>query len=111
MESKDTSNKEADSTSSSQIVTTESDQAKEAPAISLEAQQTVSGLQPEISVHFVASTPSIMQPVPLVAQPLENERSLREWFSIWWDGIRPAYLPLSFLPVSRGGFFLQTHRA
>jgi 1,4-dihydroxy-2-naphthoate octaprenyltransferase len=108
MQSKDTSNRESDSTLSSQIVTTESDQAKEAPIISLEAQQTVSGLQPEISVHFVASTPSIMQPVPLVAQPLENERSLSKWISIWWDGIRPAYLPLSLLPVILGSVVAWT---
>ena len=108
MQSKDTSNRESDSTLSSQIVTTESDQAKEAPIISLEAQQTVSGLQPEISVHFVASTPSIMQPVPLVGQPLENERSLSKWISIWWDGIRPAYLPLSLLPVILGSVVAWT---
>ncbi len=108
MESKDTSNKEEDSTSSSQIVITESVQAKAVPNISLETQQTISGLQPEISVHPVASTRSIMQPEPLVAQPLENERSLSEWFSIWWDGIRPAYLPLSFLPVILGSVVAWT---
>jgi 1,4-dihydroxy-2-naphthoate polyprenyltransferase len=108
MQSKDTSNRDSDSTPSSQIVTTESVQAKEASTISLETQQTVSGLQPEISVHSVASEHAIMQPVPLVAQPLENERSLSEWFSIWWDGMRPAYLPLSFLPVILGSVVAWT---
>ncbi len=108
MQSKDTSNRESDSTPSSQNVTTGSVQAKEAPTISLETQQTVSGLQPEISVHPVDSTHSIMQPVPLVAQPLENERSMSEWFSIWWNGIRPGYLPLSFLPVILGSVVAWT---
>lgn len=108
MQSNDTSNRESDSAPSSQIATTESVQAKEVQTISLETQQTASGLQPEISVHSVASTHSIIQPVPLVAQPLENERSLREWFSIWWDGIRPAYLPLSFLPVILGSVVAWT---
>lgn len=108
MHSKDTSNRESDSTSSSQIVPTESVHAKEAPAISLGTQQTVSGFQPEISVHSVASTRTIMQPVPLVSQSLENERSLSGWFSIWWNGIRPAYLPLSFLPVILGSVVAWT---
>jgi 1,4-dihydroxy-2-naphthoate octaprenyltransferase len=67
-----------------------------------DTQQTNSGHQPEITVHPVASIHPIVQPVPLVAQPQEQEHSLSEWFSIWWDGIRPAYLPLSFLPVVLG---------
>jgi 1,4-dihydroxy-2-naphthoate octaprenyltransferase len=108
MQSKDTSNGESNSKPSPQIVTTESVQEKEAPIISLETQQTISGLQPEISVQSIASTNSIKQPVPLVAQPLEYERSRSEWFSIWWDGIRPAYLPLSFLPVILGSVVAWT---
>lgn len=108
MQSENTPNRESDSAPSSQTVTTQSAQAKEAQAISLETQQTISGLQPEISVHPVASTDAIMQPVPLVAQPLEAERSLSEWFSIWWDGIRPAYLPLSLLPVILGSVVAWT---
>jgi 1,4-dihydroxy-2-naphthoate polyprenyltransferase len=106
MQSKDTSNR--DSTSSSQLDTAESVQPEEVQTIPLGTQQTVSELQPEISVHSVASTRSIMPPVPLVAQPSENERSLSEWFSIWWDGIRPTYLPLSFLPVILGSVVAWT---
>ena len=108
MQSKDTSNRDSDATSSSQIVTAESVRAKEVPAISLGSQQTVSELRPEISVRTVASTSSIMQPVPLVAQPLEDERSLGEWLSIWWSGIRPAYLSLSLLPVILGSVVAWT---
>jgi 1,4-dihydroxy-2-naphthoate polyprenyltransferase len=111
MQSKDTSKSDADSTSStsktkmvtsSQIVTAESVQAEEVPTIPLGSLQTVSELQPEISVHSLASTRSIMPPVPLVTQPSEDERGLGAWLSIWWDGIRPAYLPLSLLPVILG---------
>ncbi|HEX9131716.1 MAG TPA: UbiA family prenyltransferase, partial [Ktedonobacteraceae bacterium] len=74
----------------------------------LGSQQTASELLPEISVRSVASTSSIVQPVPLVAQPLEDERSLGEWLSIWWSGIRPAYLSLSLLPVILGSVVAWT---
>ncbi len=46
--------------------------------------------------------------MPLVEQPLGNERSLSEWLSIWWRGIRPAYLPLSILPVILGSVVAWT---
>ena len=73
-----------------------------------DTQQTVSELQPKISVHSVAATGSIMQPLPLVAQPSKNERRLGEWLSIWWEGIRPAYLLLSLLPVVLGSVVAWT---
>jgi 1,4-dihydroxy-2-naphthoate octaprenyltransferase len=71
-------------------------------------QQTLSELQPQISTYSVATTRSIMQPLPLVAQPSESERGLGERLSIWWEGIRPAYLPLSLLPVVLGSVVAWT---
>jgi 1,4-dihydroxy-2-naphthoate octaprenyltransferase len=108
MQSKDTSNSDSDSTSSSQMVSTESVQSEEVQTLVSGTLQRVSELRPEISIHTVASTPFISQPVPLVEQPLGNERSLSEWLSIWWRGIRPAYLPLSILPVILGSVVAWT---
>ena len=93
---------------SSQMVTTESVHSEEVQMAPSDTQQTVSELQPKISVHSVATTRSIMQPLPLVAQPSENERRLGEWLSIWWEGIRPAYLLLSLLPVVLGSVVAWT---
>jgi len=93
---------------SSQMVTTESVHSEEVQMAPSGTQQTVSELQPKISVHSVATTHSIMQPLPLVAQPSENERRLGEWLSIWWEGIRPAYLLLSLLPVVLGSVVAWT---
>lgn len=91
-----------DSTPALQVVMAESVQAEEVPTIPLESLQMVSELQPEVSVHSLASSPAVITPVPLVAPPSEYHRSRWEWLSIWWDGIRPAYLPLSLLPVILG---------
>jgi 1,4-dihydroxy-2-naphthoate octaprenyltransferase len=91
-----------DSTPALQVVIAESVQAEEVPTIPLESLQMVSELQPEVSVHSLASSPVIITPVPLVAPPSEYHRSRWEWLLIWWDGIRPAYLPLSLLPVILG---------
>jgi len=91
-----------DSTPALQVVIAESIQAEEVPTIPLESLQMVSELQPEVSVHSLASSPVIITPVPLVAPPSEYHRSRWEWLLIWWDGIRPAYLPLSLLPVILG---------
>jgi 1,4-dihydroxy-2-naphthoate octaprenyltransferase len=93
---------------SSQMVTAESVQSEEVQMAHSGTQQTVSELQPKISVHSVATTGSIMQPLPLVAQPSENERRLGEWLSIWWEGIRPVYLLLSLLPVVLGSVVAWT---
>jgi 1,4-dihydroxy-2-naphthoate octaprenyltransferase len=113
MQSKDSSNTNSDSVTStstsktkaltsSQIVMAESVQAEEVPTIPMGSLQTVSELQPDISVHSVAPKDSVVQPVPLVEQPPENKRSLSERLTIWWEGIRPGYLPLSLLPVVLG---------
>ena len=82
-----------------QLVTADSDQSRKVSVKHAGIQQVVSELQPKISTYPVATTRSVMQPLPLVEQLSESERSLREWLSIWWEGIRPAYLALSFLPV------------
>ena len=88
---------------SSQTVTSESVlQSEQVQLVSAGSQLTLSELQPKITVHSVAATDSIMQPLPLVAQPAENERRLGEWLSILWKGIRPNYFPLSILPVVLG---------
>jgi len=91
-----------DSTPALQVVMAESVQAEEVPTIPLESLQMVSELQPEVSVRSLGSSPAVITPVPLVAPPSEYHRSRWEWLLIWWDGIRPAYLPLSLLPVILG---------
>ncbi len=97
-----------DSMPALQIVTAESVQAEEVPTIPLESLQMVSELQPEVSVHPLASSPAIIMPVSLVAQSSEYQRSLWEWLLTWWGGIRPAYLPLSLLPVILGSIAAWT---
>lgn len=87
---------------STQIITPDTVQAEEVPTIPLGSLQTVSSLQPEVSVHSIASPQSARLPAPLVVQPSEYRRSFGEWLHIWWDGMRPAYLPLSLLPVLLG---------
>jgi 1,4-dihydroxy-2-naphthoate octaprenyltransferase len=114
MQSKDAPDNNTDARSkrkavtSSHIVTAESAQAEEVPTIPLDSLQTVSELQPEISVHPVASTRSATQPVPLVVAASEHKRTFRDWLIIWWEGIRPGYLPLSLLPVVLGSIVAWT---
>lgn len=93
-----------------QVVAADSVQAEEVPTIPLGPLQKISELQPEISVQSVASTKSVRLPRPLVVQPEEYRRSVSEWLQIWWDGIRPAYLPLSLMPLLLGNVlaWLQT---
>src|SRR5712691_3643474 len=93
---------------SSHVVTADSVQAEEVPTIPLGSLQTLSTLQPEVSIHSVASTRAVALPAPLVVQPSEYRRSLGEWLRVWWDGIRPAYLPLSLLPVVLGSLLAWT---
>jgi 1,4-dihydroxy-2-naphthoate polyprenyltransferase len=91
-----------------QLVTADAVQSGKVPVIHAGKQQAVSELQPKISTYSVTTTDSVKQPQPLVEQPSESERSLREWFSIWWEEIRPAYLVLSFLPVILGSVVAWT---
>ena len=101
--------KEAPTTStSSHIVTADSVQAEEVPTIPLDSLQTLSTLEPEVSVHALNSTTSIAVPTPLVAQPSEYHRGIGEWLQMWWDGIRPGYLPFSLLPILLGSVLAWT---
>lgn len=93
---------------STHIVTADSVQAEEVPTIPLGSLETISTLQPAVSVHSVSSTQTVSIPEPLVVQPSEYRRSLGEWLQIWWDGIRPAYLPLSLMPVLVGSTLAWT---
>lgn len=77
-------------------------QAEEVPTIPLESLQTLSTLQPEISVRAISATSTATLPVPLVVQPAEYQRGLGEWVRIWWDGLRPFYLSFAWLPVVLG---------
>lgn len=89
-------------TSTTRIVMAEFVQAEEVPTIPIASLQTLSSLQPEISVYSVASTRAVSIPSPLVVQPTEYRRSLKEWVQIWLNGIRLNYLPLSLLPILLG---------
>ena len=93
---------------SAQIVTAESVQAEEVPTIPLGSMQTISELQPEVEVHSVASTQSVRLPAPLIVHPAEYHRSFAEWLRIWWNGMRPGYLPLSVMPVLVGSVLAWT---
>lgn len=96
------------SVTSSQIVTADSVHAEEVPTVPIDSLQTLSRLQPEVSVHSVASTESVRMPTPLVVQPVEYRRSMGEWMHVWWDGIRPIYFLLSILPVVLGSVVAWT---
>ncbi|GAC1386821.1 MAG: hypothetical protein NVS4B7_15460 [Ktedonobacteraceae bacterium] len=88
---------------SSHIVTAESVQAEEVPTIPLGSLQTISTLEPEVAVHSVAATRSVRLPAPLVVQPSEYHRGLGDWLQVWWEGMRPAYVSLTIMPVLVGG--------
>ncbi len=87
---------------SSRVVTADSVQAEEVPTIPIGSLETINALQPEVSVHSVASTRSVSMPAPLVVQPSEYRRSPSEWLQVWVDGIRPSHLSLSLLPALLG---------
>ncbi len=91
--------KKSRTVTSSQIVTAPSVQAEEVPTIPMSSLQTLNALQPEVSV---ASAQTVRRPAPLVVQPSEYRRSMGEALQVWWDGVRPAYLPLSMMPVLLG---------
>jgi 1,4-dihydroxy-2-naphthoate polyprenyltransferase len=93
---------------SAQIVTAESVQAEEVPTIPLGSMQTISELQPEVEVRSTAPTQAVRLPSPLIVQPAEYHRSSGEWLRIWWNGMRPAFLPLSLVPVLVGSVLAWT---
>ena len=90
------------------VVTAESVQAEEVPTIPLESLQTLSKLEPAVSVRSVEATQSVRLPAPLVVQPSEYRRSLGEWLQVWREGIRPGYLPLAIMPVLVGSTLAWT---
>ncbi|MBE3567992.1 MAG: 1,4-dihydroxy-2-naphthoate octaprenyltransferase [Thermogemmatispora sp.] len=100
---------ESEIKASSQIVTAESVQAEEVPTIPLGSLQTLSTLQPEVSVHSVEASEAVSTPAPLVAQPAEYRRSVSEWSRIWWEGMRPRYLILSIMPFLLGSVLALAH--
>lgn len=93
---------------SAQIVTAESVQAEEVPTIPLGSMQTISALQPAVEVHAVTPTLSVHLPTSLIVHPSEYHRGPAEWLRIWWNGMRPAYLPLSLMPVLLGSALAWT---
>ena len=78
------------------------------PTIPLGSMQTISALQPEVAIHAITSTQVVRLPAPLIVHPSEYHRGLGEWLHIWLNGMRPAYLPLSFLPVLLGSVLAWT---
>lgn len=91
--------KKSKTVTSSQVVAAPSVQAEEVPTIPMSSLQTLNALQPEVSV---ASAQAVRRPAPLVVQPSEYRRGMGEALQVWWDGVRPAYLPLSIMPVLLG---------
>ncbi|MBV9615638.1 MAG: 1,4-dihydroxy-2-naphthoate octaprenyltransferase [Ktedonobacteraceae bacterium] len=89
-------------TTSTRIVTADSVRAEEVPTIPIDSLESINALEPEVAVHSVSSTRSVRMPTPLVVQPSEYRRTTNEWLHVWVDGIRPSYLPLSFLPALLG---------
>jgi 1,4-dihydroxy-2-naphthoate octaprenyltransferase len=94
--------------SATQVVTADFVQAEDVPTIPIASLQTISSLQPEISVHSVASTHAVSLPSPLVAPPTEYQRGLKEWMQIWLNGTRLNYLPLSLSPILLGSVLAWT---
>lgn len=93
---------------SAQIVAADTVQAEEVPTIPLGSMQTVSALQPEISVRSVTVSSQARQPASLIVHPAEYHRGMGEWLYIWWNGIRPFYLSLSLLPFVLGSVLAWT---
>jgi 1,4-dihydroxy-2-naphthoate octaprenyltransferase len=106
MQKKDSQNN--GSISGSKVVAADSVQAEEVPTIPLGSLQTINALQPEVSVHAVTSVPEMNLPSPLVVQPSEYRRSFSEVIHAWWEGIRPAYLILSLVPLVVGSVLAWT---
>jgi len=93
---------------STHIVTADSVQAEEVPTIPIGPLETITALEPEVSVHSVAAMRATNVSPPLVVHPLEYRRSVYEWLQIWLDGFRTHYIPLSLMPVLLGGTLAWT---
>ncbi|HEY1351516.1 MAG TPA: 1,4-dihydroxy-2-naphthoate octaprenyltransferase [Ktedonobacteraceae bacterium] len=99
---KETAMVEKKAPASSQVIAADSVQAEEVPTIPLDSLQTLSTLQPEVSVRSVTATRVASLPEPLVVQPAEYRRSMGEWLRIWRDGLRLSYLWFAILPLTLG---------
>ncbi|GAC1366735.1 MAG: hypothetical protein PVS3B1_10290 [Ktedonobacteraceae bacterium] len=93
---------------STHIVTTDSVLADQVPTVPIGPLETITALEPEVSVHSIAAMKAINAPTPLVVQPSEYRRSFNEWLQIWRDGLRAYYLPLSLAPVLLGSMLAWT---
>ena len=93
---------------SAQIVPADSVRAEEVPTVSIGDLQVLKELEPEVSVHSVASMRAINLPTPLVAPLTEYRRGPGEWIDIWRDGMRFKYVQLSLLPVILGSILAWT---
>ncbi len=93
---------------STHIVTADSVLAEEVPTVPIGPLEVITALEPEVSVHSVATMRTINSQAPLVVQPLEYRRSFNEWLQIWRDGLRTYYLPLSLMPVLLGSILAWT---
>ncbi|WP_161982070.1 1,4-dihydroxy-2-naphthoate octaprenyltransferase [Dictyobacter alpinus] len=91
-----------------QVVTADAVQAEEVPTIPIGSLQTLSTLEPEVSVHSVASMRAIGMPAPLVVQPSEYRHGMNEWLDIWREGVRLNYVRLSVMPVILGSALAWT---
>src|SRR5450432_754598 len=67
---------------STRVVTADSVQAEEVPTIPIGSLETINALEPEVSVHSVASTRSVHMPAPLVVPSAEYRRSPGEWLQV-----------------------------
>jgi 1,4-dihydroxy-2-naphthoate polyprenyltransferase len=99
----------SNTTNTSRIVAADAIQAEEVPTVPIDSMELVEALQPEVNVRSVDATYLPNLPTPLVVQTSEYRRGLGEWIQIWWDGIRPAYLRLSLLPILLGTALAWTH--
>lgn len=101
-QAKETAIIEKKAPASSQVIAADSVQAEEVPTIPLDSLQTLSTLQPEVSVRSITATQIASIPEPLVVQPAEYRRSMGEWLRLWWDGLRLFYLWFAILPFILG---------
>lgn len=100
--SKETTIEAKKAPASSQVIAAESVQAEEVPTIPLDSLQTLSTLQPEVSVRPVSVPSTALMPQPLVVQPAEYRRGLGDWLRIWREGLRFSYLSFAILPLLLG---------
>jgi 1,4-dihydroxy-2-naphthoate polyprenyltransferase len=113
MENEEAKNNEADASpvqpkTSAHVVTAEAGLAQDVPTIPIGSLEMINELQPEVSVHSISSTRAVSVPAPLVVHETEYRRNIGDLLQLWWDGIRPAYLSLSLVPLFVGSALAWT---